>query len=676
MHTFHFSKTKLFCFTCFFLITTNTQLFSQAGTQLMLDENSSFALQNVPIMEGVEEFQSKLDKIRIEENREPMGLVLSGGSARAFAHIGVLKSLEENHITPDFIVANSMGAIIGMLYAYGFSPDKIAEVISNINLTKYFDPVIPIHGGVLSVRQFRALINDLLGQDNFDLKDCPIPIIVLSEDLYSKRQIWHASGDFATVMTASFAMSVIMEPVKYTLHDDTETSVFLIDSGTIDIASLSVGEFFTDNIVLSTALYEPVLNYNNPVVVLNRTTSIGKERKAISDIKQFKPIVIRNDVEHFSFMAFDKAEELSQIGYNCTQAVLDEIQKCPHSYKDLSVLRSKTDNFASSTINKVLTGETLKVDENYFGLKIWPIFPSSDFPEYFLYNKKSLALYMFEDASPLYGRLGINFPFNFKEFCTDGFFSINPSSVFNFSLYASYSFSYDHFKPSEFYGATTIKIRPKFFPYALKSILTTAEYSADYKLSPQQFFLTSGLHFETEQEKNGYLLIKPYYFISGQDFSSLSNGVGVSFQSSVNAAIFKKMPQVHSFGLSDNFSLRYAAAPLGVNTIAQTQLLKSDFYRGVKPSEEGNLIFSNTAELYYVNLDPNLSIAELFIFQQLKIGPFYDICYNGTLYQTTGGFIRTQLSLIGLCKFIFEGGCGWNFNDSNIFGFFEMKTRM
>ena len=77
--------------------------------------------QDVPLFIGGEAFNTKLEKIRTEENREPLGLILSGGSARAYAHIGVLKKLEEEGLVPDFIVANSMGAIVGILYSAGFS---------------------------------------------------------------------------------------------------------------------------------------------------------------------------------------------------------------------------------------------------------------------------------------------------------------------------------------------------------------------------------------------------------------------------------------------------------------------------------------------------------------------------------------------------------------------------
>lgn len=649
------------------LIFFSNILFAQTNHNSILDEESVFFKQDVPILEGVDNFTKRLETIRCEQNREPLGLVLCGGSARAFAHVGALKAMEENQITPDFIVANSMGAIIGLLYAYGFSPDKIAEIISNINLTEFFEPVVPIHGGLISVRKFRALIQSLLGTESADLKNCDIPVLILTEDLYTKRQIWHAEGDLASIMTASFSMSAIMEPIKYSLHDEDQTKVLLTDSGAIDIAGLSVAESFTNNIVISTALYDPVLNFNNPITVLNRTTSIGKERQAISDIKEYNPLIIQNEVEHFSFMAFDKAEELSQIGYECTLSVMDKLKETPHSYKDLSTRRNQTNKYANDTIKKLKSNGNFSQTSNYFGLKLWPVFPVVDFPNYFLYNDISMSFYAFTDTPKTSTHLGISFPFTFKDFSTDALFSFNPSSFFDFSVLASYSFAYKQFKPDSFYSAATLNIHPSFFPNVIKSLQTTAEYSSDYNFTPEDFFAKTGFILEKQNSKKYFLQFRPYYFISGSNFNTLSQGLGGSLQTYLNLS---------HFGISENSSIRYVLSPLGKNEYSQTKLLKSDFYRATKPEDPSSLIFSNDVELYFANLDPNLTFAELVIVQQIKTGPFYDICYNSSLNQCTGLFFRTQISLIGLCNFIFDSGCGWDITKGKFFGFFEMKSHM
>ena len=60
---------------------------------------------------------------------QTVGVVLSGGGAKGLAHVGLLKALEENNIPIDYICGTSMGAIIGSLYAIGYTPDQMAELL-------------------------------------------------------------------------------------------------------------------------------------------------------------------------------------------------------------------------------------------------------------------------------------------------------------------------------------------------------------------------------------------------------------------------------------------------------------------------------------------------------------------------------------------------------------------
>jgi len=73
------------------------------------------------------------------KERKAWGLVLMGGGARGFAHIGVLAVLEENGLVPDIITGTSMGAIIGGLYAAGLSPARLKEIACGLGLNDYFE---------------------------------------------------------------------------------------------------------------------------------------------------------------------------------------------------------------------------------------------------------------------------------------------------------------------------------------------------------------------------------------------------------------------------------------------------------------------------------------------------------------------------------------------------------
>jgi NTE family protein len=71
-------------------------------------------------------------------NAQKVGLVLSGGGAKGLTHIGIIRALEENNIPIDYITGTSMGAIIGALYAMGYSPDDMERLISSEDFKRWY----------------------------------------------------------------------------------------------------------------------------------------------------------------------------------------------------------------------------------------------------------------------------------------------------------------------------------------------------------------------------------------------------------------------------------------------------------------------------------------------------------------------------------------------------------
>ena len=75
---------------------------------------------------------------------QKIGLVLSGGGAKGMAHVGVIKALEEQGIPIDYVAGTSMGAIVGGLYAAGYSVEEMEEIFSNKEFTTKHNPTIKI----------------------------------------------------------------------------------------------------------------------------------------------------------------------------------------------------------------------------------------------------------------------------------------------------------------------------------------------------------------------------------------------------------------------------------------------------------------------------------------------------------------------------------------------------
>ena len=289
---------------------------SPAGSlDAVFPEGDTFRVIADPVAIGIGLFSSRLDKIRAE-GREPLGLVLAGGSARAYAHIGVLEVLEEAGIRPDFIVANSMGAVVGMLYAAGIAPGMIAEIVESIPLEFYLDLVLPSRGGFINVDPFVAAAKDIVG--DLDLADVKIPIIVTAEDLRTRRQVELAAGDFSKVMATTFAMPAIFEPVPF-------GDYLLVDGGATNLVPIGIAAKYSSLLIVSTALYNKGMNFNNPLSVISRTFDIGKTRAGMKSLLAAEPFVIRNKVEDISYMQFLDPESIIELGRQSAEAAIGDL---------------------------------------------------------------------------------------------------------------------------------------------------------------------------------------------------------------------------------------------------------------------------------------------------------------------------------------------------------------
>ena len=169
----------------------------------------------------------------------PVALVLSGGGAKGIAHIGVLRVLDSLGVRPDFVVGSSMGAVIGAMYASGYSGrelDSLTRVVPLGSLFRTYAPRAPrslgplqplvvweqgAHGFALQNASVRAsevnsLLNvamlrgNLIARGDFDA--LPIPFRAVATDLRDRSAVVLASGDLARAVRASIAIPLVFPP--------------------------------------------------------------------------------------------------------------------------------------------------------------------------------------------------------------------------------------------------------------------------------------------------------------------------------------------------------------------------------------------------------------------------------------------------------------------------------
>lgn len=140
-----------------------------------------------------------------------IGIALGGGGARGFVHLGVLKALEEQGITPDIISGVSAGAIVGSFIAAGMSPEEIMKVMKENKFTDYAKVNMPTTG-LLNLDNLKENLAEYLRATSFS--DLELPFYAAVSNLNSGEIEYLHQGELIPVIQASSSIPVLFSPVE------------------------------------------------------------------------------------------------------------------------------------------------------------------------------------------------------------------------------------------------------------------------------------------------------------------------------------------------------------------------------------------------------------------------------------------------------------------------------
>lgn len=139
-----------------------------------------------------------------------LGLALSGGGAKGFAHIGVFKMLEECALSPDVIVGTSVGSLMGALFADGYSASEIKELFTGREFSEFAQLQLP-KSGLFDSKRFRYFLKRHLRAKN--IEDLETPLIIMATDLDNGESHEFRTGPIVDAITASCSIPIIFSPV-------------------------------------------------------------------------------------------------------------------------------------------------------------------------------------------------------------------------------------------------------------------------------------------------------------------------------------------------------------------------------------------------------------------------------------------------------------------------------
>jgi len=273
--------------------------------------------------------------------RPRVGLLLSGGGARGFAHVGTLKIMEEAGLRPDYIAGTSMGAILGALYAMGYNADEISALnlqtdwsmlLSNTEAlrTVTYEQKHAVNRSLLSLTwqngHFnlpRGFINSQLLLNLFhrlsweyaateDFNQLPVPFGCISVNLSSGKIRMARNGHLPTEIRASMAIPGIFTPVQ--LSD----TVLLIDGGVADNFPYDMLRSMGADIIIGSYagpdLMHPTGTIHDAKDILTHASMFAGIQKARADLKRCDYLVAP-DLTGYSSMNFAAGQQIERIGY-------------------------------------------------------------------------------------------------------------------------------------------------------------------------------------------------------------------------------------------------------------------------------------------------------------------------------------------------------------------------
>ena len=541
-----------------------------------------------------------------------VGLVLSGGGARGMAHIGVIKAIEEKNIPIDFIAGTSAGAIVGCMYAMGFSPAQMDSIVQtdefynwatgsiDEDYTYYFrkqednaswislkfnlDSVISTSlptNIVSSIPYDYALMENAAGpiafaKYNFD--SLFVPFRCVAADIENKRTIIFRRGDLAQAVRASSAYPFYFKPVLY-------DEKILYDGGMYNNfpADVMLDDFQPDIIIGSNAA---------------GTTTPTSEGNIISQIRAMMTtptsfsvlcengVLIESNTDRFGLFDFSRISEIINEGYNAAQSQIDRM--CTNIQRrvnpdEIERKRIAFRNALPEVIVDKLTIEGINSKQSEYVRQI--LKPGSGPIPLKRLKASYFALVADPNIKNIYPSLTYNpgtkmFDMNVKiarekDIITQfgGNISSRPVSEafvgLNYNIWNKKAFNFGgNFYFGKLYTSGQLRIKmdsPTRFPYFLESDITLNEYD---------YFRSSNSAFFSEQRPS-YILKSDYYF--GLNFGLPARNKGKIIGSAAYIRIADDYYQTLDFLANDTADQSILRGPTGAITFERNTLNRKEY---------------------------------------------------------------------------------------------------
>jgi len=314
-----------------------------------------------------------------DPGRPSVGLVLSGGGARGYAHLGVLKVLEDNRIPVDCVAATSMGAVVGGLYASGLSASDMRARLEHVNLADvafdvtdrsdlpqsqrederyYVDSFslgfgrngFQLPSGLVHGNRLQALLQEwtpnIGGSVSFD--KLPVPFRAIAADLQTGQMVVLDRGSLPQAIRASMALPGLFSPVDVNGRT-------LVDGGIVSNLPIETARSMGANVVIAVDIGSPLRPLNalsSPADVFQQMVGILIRQNVARQREQLRAtdVLIQPDLGGLTFTDFENAPQAIAAGEAAARAALPQLQRLALSPEQYAAWRAAHGKAAAQAV--------------------------------------------------------------------------------------------------------------------------------------------------------------------------------------------------------------------------------------------------------------------------------------------------------------------------------------
>ncbi len=249
-------------------------------------------------------------------DKKNIGYALGGGGARGFAHLGAIKALEERNLKPDMIAGTSAGALAGVLYADGFSPDEICDMFKNTKFKQFIELTFPT-SGLFRPTGLQSFLKKNLRAKTFE--QLQIPFTAVTTDWERAVTVNFSEGDnLIDAVVASCCVPIIFSPV-------TIDNAYYVDGGIFkNLPASTIHDKCNILFGVNVTMVMPNEDKHNLKYYAERTFNMMAVSNTLTDKKLCDVLIEVEGIERYWMFDLSNIDSIFEAGYNSAIAKLKE----------------------------------------------------------------------------------------------------------------------------------------------------------------------------------------------------------------------------------------------------------------------------------------------------------------------------------------------------------------